>query len=66
VPSTIECFELRIKSLEGYDLIFEFAFPERPMQDESGEKGIEGLAQNIVFHVEREPPQSSPRKFVCF
>jgi hypothetical protein len=48
--------------LEGTDLNFELAFLECIGQDESGEKGFEAFDQNFVFHVERESPQSFPRK----
>ena len=51
-----------IKQMEVNDLNFELAFPERLRQDGSGEKGFEELSQNPIFHVEREGPQSFPRK----
>src|SRR5271156_5212511 len=55
-----------ITEMEATDLNFEFAFPQCLIEDGSGEKGFEKLEQHSVFHVEREHPQSSPRKFVCF
>jgi hypothetical protein len=48
--------------LEVHDLNFEFVFPEHLTQDGSGEKGLEILKQNLVFHVERECPRSFPQK----
>ena len=54
--------ELRITRLKVTDLKFELAIFRRLRQDGSGEKGIETIGQDFVFHVERERPRSFPLK----
>jgi hypothetical protein len=66
VYSSTHAPESRIKGLEVNDLIFEFVFRGPLGQDGSGEKGIELLTQDFIFHVERESPRSFPQKTVRF